>query len=130
MSSSIWLHYSEHETIKSHPSDCHGEVSSSDKRKAHNARKAQAWRDRLKKDPVKFAEYKALEAARAREYRRKKTDAARETDRENNRERQRRVRAKKKLQQCKADQELSPSMIRKASQEEKYYILGDFDGCH
>lgn len=125
MSSSMWLHYSEHKSMKSHPSDCEGEVSNSDKRKEHNARKAQAWRDRLKKDPAKFAEYKALEAARAREYRRKKTAAARESDRENNRERQRRLRAIKKLQQCKAEEELSPTMIRKVSQEEKYYILGE-----
>lgn len=118
-------YYSEHRSKKSQLSDCQDEGSTSDKRKAHNARKAQAWRDRLKEDPVKFAEYKALEAARAREYRRKKTASARESDRESNRERQRRLRAKKKLQQCIAVEESLPPMIRKVTVEEQYYMLGE-----
>lgn len=121
MSSRIQHRNSERNSKKSQPYVCQDEVSLSDKCKANNARNSQAWRDRLKKDPVKYAEFKALEAARAKEYRRKRTAAAIEIDKENNRERQRRFRAKKKLQcrrteekECKAEEEpLPPKKIRK-----------------
>ncbi|KTG02937.1 hypothetical protein cypCar_00007329 [Cyprinus carpio] len=75
---------SECKSKKSQPSVCQDEVSKSDKQKPDNARYSQAWRDRLKKDPVKFAEFKAFEAARAREYRRKRTATAVEIDKDNN----------------------------------------------
>ncbi|XP_048028545.1 uncharacterized protein si:ch211-86h15.1 isoform X2 [Megalobrama amblycephala] len=121
MSSRIQRRNSERNSKKSQLYVCQDEVSQSDKCKANNARNSQAWRDRLKKDPVKYAEYKALEAARAKEYRRKRTAAAKELDKENNRERQRRFRAKKKLQcrrteekECKAEEEPPPpKKIRK-----------------
>ncbi|KAG1949515.1 uncharacterized protein LOC120480573 isoform X2 [Pimephales promelas] len=116
MSLTIQLRNSGH---KSQPFVCQDEVSKHDKWKAKNARYSQAWRDRLKKDPVKFAEFKASEAARAKEYRRKRAAASIEVDKENNRERQRRFRAKKKLQctrtdekQCKADKEPPPPKKR------------------
>lgn len=79
---------SECKSKKSQPSVCQDEVSKSDKQKPNKARYSQAWRDRLKKDPVKFAEFKAFEAARAREYRRKRTATAIEIDKDNNLERQ------------------------------------------
>ncbi|XP_073732117.1 uncharacterized protein [Misgurnus anguillicaudatus] len=72
----------------SQSSVCQDEGSKSDKRKATSTRYYHAWRDRLKKDPVKFAEFKASEAARLREYRRRKSAAAIEIDRKSDCERQ------------------------------------------
>ncbi|XP_067287029.1 uncharacterized protein [Pseudorasbora parva] len=116
MSLTIQLHNSERKSKKNQPYICQDEVSKYEKWRAKNARNSQAWRDRLKKDPVKFAEFKALEAARAKEYRRKRTAAAIEIDKENNRKRQRRFRAnvmlpciRKEEKQCKAEEEPPPS---------------------
>ncbi|XP_073682166.1 uncharacterized protein [Garra rufa] len=120
MSLTVQPYNSECKSKNSQLSICQDEVSKSDERKPDNARYSRAWRDRLKKDPVKFAEFKALEAARAKEYRRKKTVTATEIDKGNNRERQRRFRAKKRLQQCKADDKLrSPKKSKVLTEEEQ-----------
>ncbi|XP_055041148.2 uncharacterized protein [Misgurnus anguillicaudatus] len=92
----------------SQSSVCHNEVSKSDKVKIVKARYYQVWRDRLKNDPVKYADYKASEAARLREYRRRMSATSLEMFRKQNCENQRRFRARKKLQQCKADKEPKP----------------------
>ncbi|XP_018967644.1 stress response protein NST1-like [Cyprinus carpio] len=119
---------SECKSKKSQPSVCQDEVSKSDKQKPDNARYSQAWRDRLKKDPVKFAEFKAFEAARAREYRRKRTATAVEIDKDNNRERQRRFRTKKKLQhKCKADDNPLPPKKTKVLTEEERMKKREYD---
>ncbi|XP_050978713.1 uncharacterized protein LOC127173104 [Labeo rohita] len=111
---------SERQSKESQSSVYQDEVSKYDERKPDNARYSQAWRDRLKKDPVKFADFKALEAARAREYRRKRTATATEIDKGNNRERQRRFRAKKKLQKCEdPDKPPSPKKNKVLTEEER-----------
>ncbi|KAK7119480.1 hypothetical protein R3I94_021351 [Phoxinus phoxinus] len=119
MSLTIQLRNSGRKSNESQPFVCQDDVSKYDKWRAKNARYSQAWRDRLKKDPVKFAEFKALEAARAKEYRRKRAATSIEIDKENNRERQRRFRAKKKSEctrtdekQCKTDEEPPPPKKR------------------
>ncbi|XP_016299136.1 eukaryotic translation initiation factor 5B-like isoform X1 [Sinocyclocheilus anshuiensis] len=127
MSLKIQSCHSECKSKKSQPSVCQDEVSKSDKQKPENARYSQAWRDRLKKDPVKFAEFKAFETARAREYRRKRTAAAVEIDKDNNRERQRRFRTKKKLHQCKADDNPLPPKKTKALTEEERMKKREYD---
>ncbi|XP_065097466.1 uncharacterized protein [Paramisgurnus dabryanus] len=93
---------------KSQSSVCHNEVSKSDKLKTIKARSYRVWRDRLKNDPVKYADFKASEAARLREYRRRMSATSLEMFRKQNCENQRRFRARKKLQQCKADKEPKP----------------------
>lgn len=86
------------------------EVSKAYQKKLDNARRSKAWRDHIRKDPVKYAEYKALEAARAREYRRRKSAAAHGINWGNNNERKRRFRFKTnhQLQQCQDDNDPIP----------------------
>ncbi|XP_026131576.1 stress response protein NST1-like [Carassius auratus] len=111
---------------KSEPTLCQDEVSKSGKQKPDRARYSQAWRERLEKDPVKFAEFRAFEAAR--EYRRKRTATSLEIDKDNNCERQRRFRTKKKLRhQCKADDNPLPPKKTKVLTEEERIKKREYD---
>ena len=68
----------------------------SPQRQRNNVKNIKVWRERLKNDEVKLAEFRLAEAARAKEYRNNKNAIQKEHDKENNRERQRRFQAKKK----------------------------------
>ena len=72
-------------------------LSQPDQRRLANARSGRSWRARLEEDPVKWAEFKADEAARAKEYRRNRSSERREHEKERNRERQKRFVANRKL---------------------------------
>lgn len=119
MSLRIRLRNADRNSKKSVPSNSPDDVSSSGRRKAANTRYSQAWRDRLKTDPVKFAEFKALEAERAREYRRKKSAAAKVSDKEKNRERQRKFRARKKEQSKNCEQIPKPKKRKVLTRKER-----------
>ncbi|XP_060789811.1 uncharacterized protein LOC132894247 isoform X2 [Neoarius graeffei] len=119
MSLRIRLRNADRNSKKSVPSNSPDDVSSSGRRKAANTRYSQAWRDRLKTDHVKFAEFKALEAERAREYRRKKSAAAKVSDKEKNRERQRKFRARKKEQSKNCEQIPKPKKRKVLTRKER-----------